>query len=67
MLKHRSFVFFFFSHTHGIWEFLGQELKLQCQILNPLHQARDETGSAIETRQITNPQHHSKNSKTEDF
>ena len=53
------FFFFFFSCTHGIWKFLGQELNLshtcdlwqlqQCWILNPLHWARDQTSNTIET------------------
>ena len=35
----------------------------QCQILNPLHQARDLTGASTETSQIINLLCHSRNSK----
>ena len=71
--KNRSYFFFlsgFFSHTCGIWKFLGQglnpsqscNLHHNCQILNPLHRAREPTDASTETRQIINPLCHSRNS-----
>lgn len=62
-----------FNHMCGIWKEVSRpgiefELQLQrmpqvwqCQILNPLHQARDQTGNTTVTSQIINLLCHSRN------
>jgi len=55
------FFFFFLAHTRSIWRFPGQARGLigpvvaglhQCQILNPLSEARDRTRNLMVPSQI---------------
>ena len=63
------FLFFFFLFFSFFFFFLScPELELwptpqlqQCWILNPVHWARDQTGTSPETSWIINPLHHSRN------